>query len=559
MPYISPSQLKSGERYETIESLEGEQRYIQPAQRTKSRVRRQYDPNDINLAKLFPAIREHKTGNPPKDNLIEIQNLLNQPIQDINGKDANDHDNTLLHVAVSKGHEDIVDELLNQPGIDKSIKNRQDKTAFDLASDLDVSTYSNKQSIMAKLNPGPLVQAGSTGVSASLTPQLGDEVNYPSSGLKNSLHGNIYQLKLLMLFLKRGLSKKYDFRLSTEWDAAEKFDDLVFKYSDKNQIKYRFLQAKHKHNQSKKIKIGDLLTTDKDGEFNLEKYFISYFKIKNNPDLLNQDPILGNKTSNLIDLPNVIQEYSLDTSDVPLKKCVSLNLVDIDQEPIDGVSCSIPNTRINFFHDIPFATRPVPFEQPEDSFANCQPLEWYGRPSVVCKGKKTTAIVIPHLLPRIFDQVDGWLMLGQLTVAIANKFFSGPVTDTRYQLVDAFSADQALLWLEKLSAIRNQLKRLQSRGNTQNLKWIQYRLEDRQEEFEQFTKRNRVTWNEITEFTENLFALEEILDEMGEIPLQAPSSFQQSENDVLARAAGNENDQNLAQQPDVAAVVTTER
>ncbi|WP_342220345.1 ankyrin repeat domain-containing protein [Rickettsiella endosymbiont of Miltochrista miniata] len=248
-----------------------------------SRVRR-YDPKDTNIAKLFTAIREHKTGNPPKDKINKIQNLLSQPIQNINSMDANDHDNTLLHVAASKAHEDIIMLLINQAGIDKSIKNRQDKTAFDLASDLDVSTYSNKQSIMAKLNPGPLVHAGPSGVSANLTPQLGDEVNYPSSGLKNSLHGNIYQLKLLMLFLKRGLSENYDFRLSTEWDAAEKFDDLVFKYNDQNQVKYRFLQAKHKQDQSKKIKIGDLLTADKNGEFNLEKYFISYLKIKNNPD-----------------------------------------------------------------------------------------------------------------------------------------------------------------------------------------------------------------------------------------------------------------------------------
>ncbi|EAL58805.1 MULTISPECIES: hypothetical protein [Wolbachia] len=39
---------------------------------------------------------------------------------------------------------------------------------------------------------------------------------YLASGLNNTLHGNIYQLKLLMLFLKRGLDKSYSFRLATE-------------------------------------------------------------------------------------------------------------------------------------------------------------------------------------------------------------------------------------------------------------------------------------------------------------------------------------------------------
>lgn len=106
---------------------------------------------------------------------------------------------------------------------------------------------------------------------------------YSASGLKYSLHGNIYQLKLLMLFLNRGLKKGYNFRLATEWDDAEKFDDLVFRYTDsQSHIRYRFLQAKHKLDENKKITVGDLLTRNKNGEFNLEKYFISYLRIKKN-------------------------------------------------------------------------------------------------------------------------------------------------------------------------------------------------------------------------------------------------------------------------------------
>jgi ankyrin repeat protein len=278
-----------------------------------------------------------------------------------------------------------------------------------------------------------------------------------------------------------------------------------------------------------------------------------------NLNLLNQSPILGNKTSSLNNQPNPIQEYTLDAQDTSLKKCVSLKLVDIDQEPIEGVSCSIPDAKINFFHNIPFETCPAAFEQPGDNFANCRPVEWYGRPSVVCEGAKTTAIVTPHLPPRIFDSVDGWLMLGQLTVAIANKLFSKPVTDMRYQLVDEFSIEQALLWQTKLTAMENQLQGLQTRVDMQQLKWIQYRLEDRQEEFDQFKKRNRITWNEITEFTKNLFELEEMLDEVEEQPLPTSSSFQQRDNDVFARAASSGNHQNNAPQADAATFVSTER
>jgi hypothetical protein len=107
-------------------------------------------------------------------------------------------------------------------------------------------------------------------------------LEYKASGLKNTLHGDIYQLKLLMLFLERGLDKGYSFRLATEMDDAEKFDDLVFRYVDNGKEVIRFLQAKHKQDQATKISKTDLLN-EKDGDFSLQKYFISYRKITQNP------------------------------------------------------------------------------------------------------------------------------------------------------------------------------------------------------------------------------------------------------------------------------------
>ena len=52
-----------------------------------------------------------------------------------------------------------------------------------------------------------------------------------SCGLKNTLHGNVFQLKLLMLFLIRGIAAGYQFRLGTEIPGmGGKFDDLIFKF-----------------------------------------------------------------------------------------------------------------------------------------------------------------------------------------------------------------------------------------------------------------------------------------------------------------------------------------
>ncbi|MDR1139549.1 MAG: tetratricopeptide repeat protein [Rickettsiales bacterium] len=99
------------------------------------------------------------------------------------------------------------------------------------------------------------------------------------------MHGNIYQLKVLMLFLHRGVLYQRSFRLGTEIEEARKFDDLVFEYTQGSKKVYRFLQAKHTQDEdNKKIGVGNLLTKDKSGEFGLAKYFISYLKIKNNQD-----------------------------------------------------------------------------------------------------------------------------------------------------------------------------------------------------------------------------------------------------------------------------------
>jgi hypothetical protein len=119
-----------------------------------------------------------------------------------------------------------------------------------------------------------------TAMSSSLP---SNSLEYKASGLKHSLHGVIYQLKLLMLFVNRGLDYTKSFRLATEMDDAEKFDDVVFLYKDhigKDVI--RFLQAKHKQDQEKKISRNDLLT-DTNGDFSLQKYFIAYLKIAKNP------------------------------------------------------------------------------------------------------------------------------------------------------------------------------------------------------------------------------------------------------------------------------------
>ena len=117
--------------------------------------------------------------------------------------------------------------------------------------------------------------------------EFSDELETPGSGLKLTLHGVLFQLKILMLFLWRAKQSVSDFRFATEYCEAEKFDDIVYQYKKKKESKWtlRLFQAKHKEGitteeELEKIKEADLLTDDEKGAFSLQKYFHSFIKIK---------------------------------------------------------------------------------------------------------------------------------------------------------------------------------------------------------------------------------------------------------------------------------------
>ncbi|WP_264731809.1 ankyrin repeat domain-containing protein [Wolbachia endosymbiont (group A) of Sphaerophoria taeniata] len=265
------------------------ERDLKRYRRSDSNDERDYDDitSEVELnQELMSAIRSNDLE---LKKLEKIKNLIQRGAY-VNFQDSNVRHNTPLHAAVRKQEVEVVKLLLAEGAI--QIKNDNSKIPLDLARRL------GKKDIVLQLEKKIVLKRGNTGenkpeVDLPKKPKISFmkeskeikeeniESKYPASGLKHTLHGSIYQLKLLMLFLKRGLDQGYSFRLATEWDDAEKFDDLVFMYDDSKGKNYRFLQAKHKLDEkNNKITIGDLLTKSKDGEFNLEKYFVSYLRIK---------------------------------------------------------------------------------------------------------------------------------------------------------------------------------------------------------------------------------------------------------------------------------------
>jgi len=82
----------------------------------------------------------------------------------------------------------------------------------------------------------------------------------------------LFQLKLLLYFIQRGIENKHSFQIATELSKGEKFDDLIFawKEPERKDISITFLQAKHKQLSDglhSKIKPSDLLSNDESAPF----------------------------------------------------------------------------------------------------------------------------------------------------------------------------------------------------------------------------------------------------------------------------------------------------
>lgn len=263
----------------------------------------------------------------------EINEALSKLGVNVNYQDENG--DTALHLSVRSKNDTIVDLLIKR-GADSEIQNKKGKTAVTLAQErlennpddvrllsiislLNAANPGSSSIEQSSLNSENKSYPGSSGIEFSPSNstqtrkrkgqyQYGNTPKRPKmdlvketiavSGLKQNLHGAIYQSKLLALYVKRGLDVGFEFLLATEMDEAEKFDDIVLKFkasnetdeettateADENPWTYRFMQAKHKDNpENKKMSIPELKSRSNDKDFSLQKYFISFCKIKNKP------------------------------------------------------------------------------------------------------------------------------------------------------------------------------------------------------------------------------------------------------------------------------------
>ncbi|KAI9557826.1 hypothetical protein GHT06_014575 [Daphnia sinensis] len=103
----------------------------------------------------------------------------------------------------------------------------------------------------------------------------------------DATHGLKFESKLLTLFCIRALGVGCKFRLAKEReDLGGKFDDVIFQYQvpddtpEGKHWRYRYLQAKHKQNETDKINATHLIEDNDKSAFSLPKYFRSFCKMR---------------------------------------------------------------------------------------------------------------------------------------------------------------------------------------------------------------------------------------------------------------------------------------
>ena len=144
----------------------------------------------------------------------------------------------------------------------------------------DPKTRPEVKDILDKYFPKP-----SSSVQQNMTTTL--SLSSPLSIMKNTHHDATFRSKLLMLFLIRGISKGYQFRMGTKMpEVGDKFADVIFKFHvvtpEGRRWRCRYLKAKlvRKEEIAKRARItAAQLLGDNQGDLNLGKFFRSYCKI----------------------------------------------------------------------------------------------------------------------------------------------------------------------------------------------------------------------------------------------------------------------------------------
>ncbi|KAH9633725.1 hypothetical protein HF086_008747 [Spodoptera exigua] len=235
---------------------------------------------------MFIRARQNK---PTKEKIKNIAAVLSEGA-DINSQDANDKNNTILHIATEKGERDVVQFLIENGATLQY--NLDSKTPLHIAKEN--KTEIGKE-ILKILNDGkrlPSIEGASQRVEAyqnrsvsQVTESSPAQVLYEKRAGTSGVSGQFYETKLLSLVLHRALHDEdiEEFYLATNIRDIGDFDDVCFRFKmkegDRTKQVVCFKQAKHREVTDKaKLTVSRIRATS--GQFSLARYFDSFLKIK---------------------------------------------------------------------------------------------------------------------------------------------------------------------------------------------------------------------------------------------------------------------------------------
>lgn len=173
-----------------------------------------------------------------QQSIIEIEMALSNKLARVNYQNVNG--DTALHLAVRMKNPNIVDLLIKQ-GFDVDLSNKLQKTPLQMVRERleekpNSTALQSIEAILRRAQAGPSARNESPMNDSQMSEiplkKRKMDPTEPGGGVRPNFHGPIYQTKLLALFVKRALRKKYRFSLLSEVNDAGTLDDIVFGYEE---------------------------------------------------------------------------------------------------------------------------------------------------------------------------------------------------------------------------------------------------------------------------------------------------------------------------------------
>ncbi|CAL8075521.1 unnamed protein product [Orchesella dallaii] len=240
-----------------------------------------------------------------------------------------------------------------------------------------------------------------------------------------------------------------------------------------------------------------------------------------------------------------------------VSKCQAGAWVD-DSYSMSGITCLTEKSKVAVFRNI--QENDLMFLEAggsmlsSDSYdkSSCAPVEFNGMPSVTCKGQKTNLVYTPYLQERIFDNVDGNIMLGRMIIHLGGNLMWNSKSGNEFSGFQSEFETHVTVSDDMIEVLRRKLRKIKALLNhaaflgIREVDWAQRQLVDVKESIDELEKAQNGMVSKFTykRVEETLIALQEDLQENIDVVLAARESRQNRGNkydETTGKQRSNEN------------------